>query len=141
MTQTTSPNISPQPKVGVGVAILKNNQVLLGLRKGKHEDGTWGLPGGSLEYNEELEDCAVRETKEECGVTIKNIRRGPYVNAMHYANEKHFLVVLLIADWEYGEPTVTEPNRFSEWRWCDWDDMPKPLFYPLQLFVDSGFRP
>ncbi len=140
MTQTTSPN-EQRPRVGLGVIVTKDGKVLLGQRKGKDEDGTWGLPGGSLDYNEELEDCAIRETLEECGITIKNLRRGPYVNAMHYANEKHFLVVLMIADWAAGEPAVKEPERFSEWRWCDWNKMPKPLFHPLKLFVDTGFQP
>jgi 8-oxo-dGTP diphosphatase len=139
MTRTTSPNILPQPRVGVGV--LKEGTVLLGLRKGKHEDGTWGLPGGSLEYNEELEACAARETREEAGVEIINIRRGPFVNATRYAHGKHFLVVILLADWESGEPVVREPERFVEWRWVEWNKMPRPLFHPLQMLVNTGYRP
>ncbi|MFH0804798.1 MAG: NUDIX domain-containing protein [Patescibacteria group bacterium] len=137
----TSSNNPPHPRVGVGVIVLKDGKVLLGLRKGKHEDGTWGLPGGSLEYNEELEACAARETREESGVEIKNIRRGPYVNAMRYANGKHFLVVFMVADWQSGKPTVREPERFAEWRWVNWDQMPTPLFHPLQLLVNTGYHP
>ena len=53
MTPTILPD-KQRTRVGIGVIVLKNSQVLLGLRKGKHEDGTWGLPGGSLEYNKEL---------------------------------------------------------------------------------------
>ena len=53
------------PKVGVGVAVVKDGKVLLGKRKNAHGEGTWSFPGGHLEYKESWEDCAIRETLEE----------------------------------------------------------------------------
>lgn len=57
---------------GVNVLILnENNQVLLQRR------GTfpykWGLIGGITELGESLEDTAIRETKEETGLDIKEL--------------------------------------------------------------------
>jgi 8-oxo-dGTP pyrophosphatase MutT (NUDIX family) len=34
-------------------------------------DGAWHLPGGGLEVNESLADCAIREVLEETGVPIR----------------------------------------------------------------------
>ncbi len=34
------------PKVGVGVMIMRENKVLLGLRQGSHGAGEWSFPGG-----------------------------------------------------------------------------------------------
>ena len=65
-----------RPKVGVGVFVLKDGKILMGKRKGAHGEGSWSLPGGHLEFNESWDMCAVRETMEETGVTIKNIRFG-----------------------------------------------------------------
>jgi len=31
----------------------------------------WGYVGGGLEAGESLEDCAIRETREECGLQIR----------------------------------------------------------------------
>jgi ADP-ribose pyrophosphatase YjhB (NUDIX family) len=31
----------------------------------------WGYVGGGLEAGESLEDCAIRETREECGLEIR----------------------------------------------------------------------
>src|SRR3989339_718967 len=59
------------PKVGVAVIIIKNGKVLMHKRKNSHGDGTWSLPGGHLEFNESLEECAQRETFEETGMKIK----------------------------------------------------------------------
>jgi len=58
------------PKVGVGVIIVKDNKVLMQKRINAHGNGSWSFPGGHLEFNEELEDCAKRETLEEAGINI-----------------------------------------------------------------------
>ena len=62
------------PRVGVGVIIKKDGQVLVGKRKASHGAGCWHFPGGHLEFNETWEECARRETKEEVGIKIKNIK-------------------------------------------------------------------
>jgi 8-oxo-dGTP diphosphatase len=53
--------------------IVKNGSVLLGKRKGSHGEGEYAFPGGHLEYMESFEQCAHRETLEECGVEIEHI--------------------------------------------------------------------
>lgn len=60
-----------QPKVGIGVMILKQGKVLLGMRKGSHGAGELAFPGGHLDYMESFEDCARRETREERGIEIE----------------------------------------------------------------------
>ena len=46
-----------------------SGQVLLLLRNSKHNDKTWGLPGGNVEEGEELLQAAMREATEEMGHT------------------------------------------------------------------------
>jgi ADP-ribose pyrophosphatase YjhB (NUDIX family) len=67
-------NSEEKPKVGVGVMIFKDGKVLLTKRKGSHGAGDYSFPGGHLEHMESFEECAIRETKEECGLEIKNIK-------------------------------------------------------------------
>ena len=54
-------------RVGVGVIIVRDGNVLLGERAGSHGAGTWALPGGHLEFGETVADCARREVLEETG--------------------------------------------------------------------------
>ena len=53
------------------VAILKKeNKILCITRKDNHED--WGIPGGAVEPNEDINDAVVREVLEETGVLMTN---------------------------------------------------------------------
>jgi len=55
--------------VGTGILLINDeDRVLLACRT---DNGQWSLPGGSLEIGETLEECIVRETREETGIIIK----------------------------------------------------------------------
>ena len=61
-----------RPKIGVAVIVKKKDKVLLGKRISLHGKGSWGFPGGHLEFCESIEECAKRETKEETGLIIND---------------------------------------------------------------------
>lgn len=123
-------------KVGVGVMILRGDKILLGKRKGSHGEGEYAFPGGHLEYMESFENCALRETAEECGVEIANIRFLFVANIMEYA-PKHYVHIGLVADWKGGEPKVLEPHKLESWDWYDIDNLPSPMFATCIQSVES----
>jgi len=114
-------------KVGVGVLIFKDNKILMGKRKSSHGEGEYATPGGHLEYMETFEQCAIRETLEETGMEIKNLRFLYVANMKRYA-PKHYVHIQLIADWKKGEPKILEPDKTEEWKWYDLSSIPSPLF-------------
>lgn len=118
--------MSSSTRIGVGVMILKNNQLLLGKRKGSHSAGEYSFCGGHLEYMESFAACAQRETREECGIEIENIRFQGLFNVTHYA-PKHYVQVGLIADWKKGTPQALEPDKCESWAWYDLDKLPHPI--------------
>ena len=129
------------PRVGVGVIVLRDAKVLLGLRQGSHGANTWALPGGHLEFGESVESCAAREVLEETGLIIDQVRPGPFTNDVMTADDKHYVTLFVIADNAVGEPAVCEPAKCLRWAWFDWSDLPEPLFQPLQTLKHSGFQP
>jgi len=131
--------MEPRPLVGIGLCVKRGNQVLLHKRKGKHAPGTWAFPGGHLEMFETFEEAAVRELEEEAGpVTITRPCLWTCANTRFLAEQRHYVVVFMIADWLSGEPVVMEPEKCEEWRWCDWNSPPSPLMMGIQILKDRG---
>ena len=60
----------PRPSIATDIAIftIKNDVLSIVLIERKEEPFGWALPGGFLRPDENLEDCARRETEEETGV-------------------------------------------------------------------------
>lgn len=129
------------PGVGVGVYVVRDGKVLMGLRKGGYRPQTWCAPGGKLEVYEDWIECGVRETREECGVEIQNPRFIGMTNDVDPDNGSHYLTVALVADWKSGEAVLTEPDKFETWEWFAWDALPEPLFLSTQNFVKLGINP
>jgi 8-oxo-dGTP diphosphatase len=71
----------PHPAVTTDVVLFTLRegqlQLLLIRRGGQPFAGTWALPGGFLEIDEDLEQCAHRELEEETGI------RGVYLEQLY----------------------------------------------------------
>ena len=114
--------------------IVKDGKYLLGKRKGSHGEGSWSFPGGHLEFGESLETCAKRETLEEVGVKIKNIKKIGYTNDIFKKEGKHYITCFVKAELASGEIKNMEPEKCERWDWFTWDKFPKPLFTPIKNF-------
>jgi 8-oxo-dGTP diphosphatase len=121
--------------VGVGVLILKEDKVLMILRKNSAGENTWALPGGHLELKETFENAAVRECKEELGIKIKPIKLLSVSNDMVY--ETHYITLGILAEIESGEPKIMEPEKFIEIDWHLLDNLPKNLFIPSERIIKN----
>lgn len=130
-----------RPIVGVGVIILKGGKVLLGKRKSSHGAGSWSFPGGHLEFGESLENCAQREVEEEAGIKMENLRFAAITNNIFEKENKHYLTVFMQADHASGVATLLEPEKCEQWEWFAWNNLPEPLFKPIQNLVKDGFNP
>lgn len=87
-------------KTGI-VAVIKDKQILLNLRP---DTKTWGIPDGSLEVGETLEETAKRELKEETNLdfdsfTLLNVFSG---NDFYFkypnGDELYSVIALYLAD-------------------------------------------
>lgn len=126
--------------VGVAVIIVKDQKVLIGRRKGNHGFDRWGLPGGALEKGETVEEGARRETREETGIEIANVRRASYTEDF-FGDGQHWITIFMLADYASGEVKVMEPGKCELWEWVSWSELPRPLFLPMKHLVESGYNP
>ena len=93
-----------QPRIGVGVLIFRDGKLLLGKRKGSHGAGHWSAPGGHLEFGETPQQCAARETQEECGLVTGECIAGPFTNDLFQAEQKHYVTLFMLAYHASGTP-------------------------------------
>lgn len=125
-------------KVGLGLYILnEKHQILLGLRKSVHGNGTWCPPGGHMEYGESFEEGAVREAKEETGLIIKpqDVSLADVTNDFFEESGKHYVTLNMVTHCFAGEPKIMEPDKCAEWRWFDEKNLPANMFLPAANFL------
>lgn len=126
-------------RVGIGVFVFKDGKFLVQQRQGAHGAGSWSVPGGHLEYGESFEDTAKREVLEETGLTIKNVRFGAVTNDLFSDEDKHYVTIWMVSDWESGKERITEPDKCLAQAWVTFDTLPSPLFLPWNQLLKSDF--
>ncbi len=76
--------VGHSPLIGVGATALvfnSKNELLLNLRC---DTNNWGIPGGSKELNESLEECAIRELKEETNINVNDLELITVLSGKEY---------------------------------------------------------
>jgi 8-oxo-dGTP diphosphatase len=122
----------PSFPVGINVIVVRDGRILLGKRKNVYGEGDWGLPGGHLEYGEDMKDAAARELEEETGLKARHFEfhnlvndTGGRKNKDTYPESHHYLQIGFIAQGILGEPELLEPDKCFEWKWFDLDALPE----------------
>ena len=59
-----------QLELSAGFAIIQKGAILLGHPKGQKWYGTYSIPKGHVDAGEDLLEAAIRETREEIGLTV-----------------------------------------------------------------------
>lgn len=136
-----------RPRVGVSLLVVRDQFVLLGLRKGSHGTDEWGTPGGHQEHGESYEETALRELKEECGgaLHVTYPRFLCVTNLRQYISDsgRHYTDVAFVSHWLSGEPELLEPEKCEGWHWCRTDKLPDNQFgaVPNMLQAHRTGRP
>ena len=102
--------------------LRREGQILLAMKKRGFGAGRWNGVGGKVEPGETIRAAAIRECREEIGITP---HRPQLVGELIFyeANDSsfgHHARVFLATEWQ-GEPSETEEMRP---RWFDLKDIP-----------------
>lgn len=132
-------DIFPHNSIGIGTVgfVVRYNKLLLGKRKG-FGDGSWGLPGGDLEYGETLTGAAKRELLEETAIKADNLSFLFVVNDPR--EEDHYVHFCFLLENVNRDPQLMEPEECHVWEWFDLHNLPKEIFFGHQRLVSAFFE-
>ena len=111
--------------------IIKNDdgKILLQRRQGtKLWPGFLALPAGHVDEGENVYDAAIREAREELSITItkQDIIDSFVVNRRNKSLPPYFDVYFEISSYQ-GDIKINEPEKCSELKWCDINDLPEDM--------------
>ncbi len=105
----------PLATVGALVTGPSNNVLIVKTTKWR---GSWGVPGGKIDWGETLETAVKRELKEEVGLDLSEIRFAVAQEAVlsdEFHKDAHFI---LLNYYAVSDHEIITPNEeIEEWAW------------------------
>ena len=125
--------------VGAAILVLDNQNRLLMLKR--TDNKSWGIPGGSMEPSEVVEDAAKRETLEETNLVIGELSlfgvfSGPELYYKYPNGDEVYNVsiVYISRDWR-GEIKLNDEH--IEWNWFAANDIPENVSPPIMPVIEQ----
>lgn len=127
------------PIVLVSTLVEAGGRVLMCRRARAPRIGYWTVPGGFVEHNESLEQAAVRETREETGISLDiGALRFYAISSLTHMNQIYVGFVVRL-------PHEIDPicgDECLDVRYCSEDDMPwdELAFAEFDWYLRTFFR-
>jgi NAD+ diphosphatase len=118
------------------IVLVKRGNKLLLTRKAGWTAGRYSLVAGFLDFGESLEECAIREVREETGIEICNVS---YVGSQNWPFPAQ-LMAGFVAEYASGEICV-DPHELEDARWFGLDDLPfLPARRSIARWIIDNFK-
>lgn len=118
------------------IVLVKRGKELLLTRKKEWIAGRYSLVAGFLDFGESLEECAMREVREETGIEINNVR---YVGSQNWPFPAQ-LMAGFVADYAGGE-IVVDHHELEDARWFRINDLPTlPPSRSIARWIIDNFK-
>ncbi|KKT88227.1 MAG: hypothetical protein UW87_C0016G0019 [Candidatus Moranbacteria bacterium GW2011_GWC2_45_10] len=119
-------------KIATVLVVVKDGKVLLGMKKRGFGEGRWNGFGGKPNAGESVEEAAIRETQEECGVEPKGILKNGIIDFEFAAKPEWNQQVHFFSATGYeGEIIETEEMRPA---WFEFGKIPYVKMWPDDIF-------
>lgn len=120
----------PHPAVATDCVVFgfdgRDLKVLLIQRGIEPFKGMWAFPGGFIRMEETAEECAIRELKEETGLTLTNIRQLGTFSGVHRDPRERIISIAFYALARQSEVLGGDDAAYA--RWWSIDDVPQLAF-------------
>jgi 8-oxo-dGTP diphosphatase len=114
------------PLVGVGAIIVEDARVVLVKRLHPPLQAEWSIPGGVLEVGELLREAAIREAREETGLTVEPSELlGVYDRVLRNTEQRvqyHYVLIDFLCRRIAGD--LLAASDAAEVRWFRREELP-----------------
>jgi ADP-ribose pyrophosphatase YjhB (NUDIX family) len=115
------------PLVGVGAIIIEDARVVLVKRGHPPLQAEWSIPGGLLEVGELVRDAAIREAREETGLTVEpGELLGVYDRVLRDSEQRvqyHYVLIDFLCRRVAGD--LAAASDAAEVRWFSREELPE----------------
>lgn len=131
-----TPDSPPPPPIAAAV-IVKSGRVLLVRRRAKEGSLSWQFPAGAVEKGESAGEAAVREAREETGLTVVDMK--VLGERVHPATGRTMIYVA--CDVVNGDARVADDDELAELVWSERQQLaeyvPYGFYPPVQQHLDE----
>lgn len=129
---------------GARIIIENPNGAILFIER--NDNGNIGIPAGSIEENETIEECIKREVKEETGLSLVNlevigISTNPKIETVKYPNNdeiQYFTIEFYSNKWE-GTIEIEDKNEIKSAKFMEFSNIQKLPQNELSAFESLAF--
>lgn len=107
--------------------IVKNHQILLGMKKRGFGKGNWNGFGGKVQNGETVKQAAIRECKEEAGIDVIDVKSRGNLIFTFEEDVLALFVHVFIATAFSGDPKETEEMKPE---WFSFEKIPYSQMWP-----------
>lgn len=110
-------------------AVIVNTAGEIFLATGHKWKGWFTIPGGHLEIDETIEQCAARELREETGLIAQpsDIKVTTLASTKSSGDQHHIQIGTQVKKYQ-GKPKVGEPEKCSDVNFWPLDALPTKIF-------------
>jgi 8-oxo-dGTP diphosphatase len=126
-----------RPPIAAAV-IVQDGKVLLVKRRVKEGSLSWQFPAGEVEPGETGSQAAVRETREETGLTVTEVK---VLGERVHPNTGRTMIYVA-CDVVEGAASVVDDDELVEVAWSGRENLteyvPYPFYVPVQAYLDAA---
>lgn len=126
--------------VAAHLFLMKDDEVLLMLRKNSSFEGMFGVPSGHLEGRESATSAIIRETREEIGIDIKKEDLKVATISHSNANDREYIQFFFFCDKWDGDLKNMEPDKCERFEFFHINNLPFNIVPYIKKSIECALR-